>query len=711
VTVLQFAGTIDESFDANGISTGLRDHLVIALADVGRITSFGIRNWLEFIGRASASCSSIWFVECAPRIIDQFNMVANFGGRGTIVSFFAAQRCLYCGAEHRRLFHTELDRELIQEQRLDGGSCPTDGNPLQFDDDPESYLGFVSNQPRVEVPAHVREVLERRGETAAPSTLRRTRVEKRIAGRFTFLALSGDLGMDLPVQKLAEGLEGDVVFDLGKVGAVSDEGRERWRGLVRAVAPSTERLLVLRLPFSLLQKLSRELDLGGKGHVLSVLLPFACRSCGVTSQLEVEIADHYDALRLGEPPRIACSQCGRPADSTITEELKLAFGELPPPDPSLRKADLLGLLVAPATDRRRDGAPAALPALPQAPAPAPVRRTNLGLLAVAAVLLLGLAGIAVALYTSGARSGPEERAMKPAVLERSAAAAPSWRGRGFAVRGEHAFVTGASGLVSSTVEGVSQARAAALEEVCQHVAGRIREPAWLEHVAGQYQSLRAKALEELERAYLANDLDAILAAEQRVIERRRLVAQAMAAGAPGLVEPSWQATYWEKLRTRQGVRYRVWSQFRMSKTEPRRLLDHYAARETALSMIAMSWFCGLAWRYGGRPEGAIVVAMNPDSPLRRIGVQLGDILISVRERTVKDARTFQRVVNEEHGDLQRTGGTMIIRLQRGDAPVVDYQLLVEAVASKRPERKGGTKPASDGSKLPPANIWDDNPYE
>ena len=42
-------------------------------------------------------------IECAPKVVDQLNMVANFAGGGRVFSFYAPFRCDYCDSEHRVL--------------------------------------------------------------------------------------------------------------------------------------------------------------------------------------------------------------------------------------------------------------------------------------------------------------------------------------------------------------------------------------------------------------------------------------------------------------------------------------------------------------------------------------------------------------------------------------------------------------------------------
>ena len=50
VTCLKLAGIIDEQFDGKGLAAQVRGGvLVLDLADIERISSFGIREWVDFV--------------------------------------------------------------------------------------------------------------------------------------------------------------------------------------------------------------------------------------------------------------------------------------------------------------------------------------------------------------------------------------------------------------------------------------------------------------------------------------------------------------------------------------------------------------------------------------------------------------------------------------------------------------------------------------
>jgi hypothetical protein len=701
ITLFRFVGIIDEAFEGRALAKGLAGQLILSLDQIRRITSFGIRQWIDFIGRASEACSKIYFVDCAPRIVDQFNMVANFGGGGHILSFQAPFRCPECGNERLKLFQVDRDREMINALELVGDTCPNDGAKEVLDDDPETYLSYIGAQSPFVPDPNVVTFLAGRTSYDVPQGLRKARIEKRVEDRYTILTIAGDIGQDLPTGKLSEGLEGDVVFDLSGVSRVTPEGRATWRNLLGAVAPTIERLLVLGLPLPLLEGLSRPEDLAEKGQALTVMLPHMCPACSVTSMLEVDVARHYDTLKFASPPALSCPDCGGPVSCAASEAALNGLTQLPMPVNDVDVGELSKLARTPiqTTSTPRPVAP------PPTTAARPGWATWLPLVAVA------LLGVGAALFFVLSKEA-DPTVAAPKVVETSHPKPPAWRDQTFTVKGDQILITGRSGFVPDKEQGFKRARAAALEELCHQVSNSIRDPVWVEHVGGQFQSFRAKAMGNLEKALVGGDPELISKSQRRVVEAQERVARAIAATASDAVSKRSQY-YWEKLSTRNGVRYKTWSLFRVAKNEFRRLVEAFSQRGEALSALVVTFFPGMAWRYD-QAEGAVIIALKPDSPLRHVGLLPGDLVLSAQERRVKDARSFRKVLTQEYEDLKAEGGTLLLQTKRGDGPVVAHRLMVarQPTAAGVPGKRRPRPKGKHGQpKPPPANIWDDNPYE
>ena len=114
IACLKFVGTIDEGFEGKKLGqTVAEGTLVLDLGGVKKISSFGIREWVDFVASAGKTSRQLILVECSPKVVDQLNMVANFAGGGRVFSFYAPFRCDYCDTEHRVLLQIDRDFEAI----------------------------------------------------------------------------------------------------------------------------------------------------------------------------------------------------------------------------------------------------------------------------------------------------------------------------------------------------------------------------------------------------------------------------------------------------------------------------------------------------------------------------------------------------------------------------------------------------------------------
>jgi len=385
VTWLRMVGVIDEQFDAPGLAATIATrYLLLDIGGIERISSFGIRQWVDFIGTIMPRMAGIYYVECSPKVVDQFNMVANFGGSGYIVSFYAPYRCDTCDQERRLLFRTDEETPLWRAGQAPASICPTCGNAEDFDEDPAAYFTYVAQQPSAPIPLPVMNFL-RVHLSYGQGGQRKLKIEKRIEGRITYLKLAGDLDSDLRAQKLADGLEGEVVIDLGGILSIDPVGTAQWKSLMRILAAKTgtdeqvDRIHFLSVPAAFLERLGRPEDLTAKGQVLSLLIPYNCSRCRATTQRLVDFVQHGEELRAGRVPRVKCGICGGAVTCVVSETWFSRLQGLPVPQVSEELKRTLARLSAPPAGARPSsvnlpasgmalqgqGPPAATPMRPQ----------------------------------------------------------------------------------------------------------------------------------------------------------------------------------------------------------------------------------------------------------------------------------------------------------------------------------------------------------
>ncbi|MFS8067944.1 MAG: protein kinase, partial [Byssovorax sp.] len=144
ILALTLSGKLNEGFQGKVLAQDLAGRVVVELAGVERVTSFGVREWLQMLTEAAPRVSEIHFFRCAEPIVNQMSMIRGFSGEGRIVSFYAPYRCDACGAAFTRLFDVEADAEAIRSATPPAERCPRCGQDGSFDDDPASYLAFAA---------------------------------------------------------------------------------------------------------------------------------------------------------------------------------------------------------------------------------------------------------------------------------------------------------------------------------------------------------------------------------------------------------------------------------------------------------------------------------------------------------------------------------------------------------------------------------------
>jgi hypothetical protein len=196
------------------------------------------------------------------------------------------------------------------------------------------------------------------------------------------------------------------------------------------------------------------------------------------------------------------------------------------------------------------------------------------------------------------------------------------------------------------------------------------------------------------------------------------VAEALRKTSGGLAPTERNDLYWEKLRTRDGIKYAVSIRYAIPKATFEKLVESYATPELSMGAKAVSYFPSLGWRYDVT-EGAVVTRVANDSSLRFAGIQEGDLVLAGMDRVVHDARSWKRVLDEESAALASSGGTLVLKVKRGDAPAIDTRLRIaqgglasaDPTSKLRQTRDHGKSSSTSKSKNQTGNIWDDNPEE
>ncbi len=159
VSYVKLAGVIDEDNEL----TDLVDKIppgtaVIDLGEIERINSCGVRDWVNWLGKLEGNNTRVVLVECSPAIVAQINLVNNFTGQGVVKSFYVPYFCPECDEEKGLL----VEAGDMGPPPHEPPTCRCDECDLvmDFDDMPDSYFAFLSNQKKVHEAEKINGVLQ-----------------------------------------------------------------------------------------------------------------------------------------------------------------------------------------------------------------------------------------------------------------------------------------------------------------------------------------------------------------------------------------------------------------------------------------------------------------------------------------------------------------------------------------------------------------------
>ncbi|HUJ59204.1 MAG TPA: hypothetical protein VLX92_11950 [Kofleriaceae bacterium] len=696
ITCLKLTGTIDEAFEGKKVARSAEgDVLVIDLGGVKKISSFGIREWVDFVGAASQQVRQLLLIECAPKVVDQLNMVANFTGGGRVFSFYAPFRCDYCDSEHRVLLDVAKDFEAIKAMKLAERPCPACKEAMYFDEDGSTYFSYVLGQGQFELEPQVVAFLAAKLDYRIGTLDAKLRIDKAIDGTITYVRLAGDLNNTFPRDKLAEGLEGTVIVDVAAVSRVEPAGAAEWRSFVQQVAPLVDQLYLVGVAPAFLEKLCGKDDLGAKAQVVDVTLPYACPACGTTSAHPVDIAEHHAVLKFATAPELRCPKCQAVMQCSASEAAMTMLPGLPVPQVTRELVRKIGEL----RTRKLDKRPTSGMAAPSRAELERVRSPVVPVLLVALILVVIAGGVALYLKST-AKPDPGPYGIGP-VAATSAGAPPAWLDASLAPSastcrpaGDKIACLGVSSVLASQEEAEDEASDAALEALAFETAKSVNDPAWNKAVGAVFTPARDAALAAYGRDPLSTQ------ARRALHDGRHAVARSLATGGG----PQVSGRYWEAFDSPDGRRFVAFARVEVPVASIKRAATGYAKPASALGATVVSLFPELGWRFTRIEHGAVVTGLE-HGPLQELGLAEHYVVIAIDGRDVVDAPSFAAILTEEYAQLEDRGGALRLLVQTETGDPREFQT---AIAGRRVEPGTTVRVPRVIHDLPTGgiNVWD-----
>ena len=136
------SGNVDDSFKHGDVPRVKSENIVLELEGITAFNFCGVREWV-FLIKDLGSLGKLTFTNCSIPMVDQFNMVPESIGTGSVESFFAPYVCEEHG-DAEILLDTTKDRIRIENHDAPDRQCPKCQKLLIFDAMPDSYFLFLT---------------------------------------------------------------------------------------------------------------------------------------------------------------------------------------------------------------------------------------------------------------------------------------------------------------------------------------------------------------------------------------------------------------------------------------------------------------------------------------------------------------------------------------------------------------------------------------
>lgn len=480
ILVVSLAGRMTEAFQGAALAREVSGRVLFDLAGVERVTSFGVREWLQMLNEASSRVSELYISRCSEPIVNQVSMIRRFAGDGRVASFYGPYRCESCGNTFTRLFDCEKDAAAIQAAEPPPSPCPRCESPGTFDDDAESYFAFAASYVGQPVPRDVRAVLDDLSKTDSGSS--GEAIEKIIDDRATRVRVGCKLDNAVRWKRVLDGIEGELVLDLSGSAGVTPEGAKALEMALRGLGEEVRAIRIEGCPRALCEHIvAAKPPL--RAALTSMLVDARCESCNAMRSTLLDLKEGIAAALEDRDPYVPCKRCNAALSFEHIRPLLRRMGGAP--EPALDAAPAPARAPSDATPSPPSPSPASEASQESQPAlerearrgsQAPSSRSASRARSRAPVLLAGALGAALALGIGfairGAGTGPQVTPADPAIASATSSAGPAsdappaWAERPFQIEGDQVFLVG-RGTGANREAALSAAREDAIGELIQ----------------------------------------------------------------------------------------------------------------------------------------------------------------------------------------------------------------------------------------------------
>ena len=317
ITVVTLRGKIDETFEGAALGKSLRGTVLLDLEGVDRVTSFGVREWIEMTKAVADAHAPVelWLARCTEPIVTQMAHIRSFPGTARLLSFHAPFLCNACGNAWKTTLDCERDATWFSGSAARNPihavvACPRCGGAARLDDDP-AFLSFAEPFAGTRVPAAVRLVL---ATIEQADRGHREWIEKVVSDQETRVRILRDVDPQARWPRLLAGVEGRLVVEFRNAPRVPGAAAEAFVRAMRGLDREVDAIEIVEAPLPVAEALRSSGD--SRITITSIAVEARCAGCGAMRRGVARPAELFGAIAEGRIPFVACRRCDGPLDLT-----------------------------------------------------------------------------------------------------------------------------------------------------------------------------------------------------------------------------------------------------------------------------------------------------------------------------------------------------------------------------------------------------------
>lgn len=633
-TLVVMSGRMNETLKGRAAAEGLSGMVVFDLANIERVTSFGVREWLQLLSAAQRTVERFYLANCSEAVVNQLSTIRAFAGGGTIVSFEAPYRCRSCGFECKHILDVEQDAEAIRNREPPKVECPKCQRAAEFDDDADTYFAFAVPFAGAAIPEAVRAVLEGADQTVLVPSTGPEQVQKDIEESATRVRIRGKLDRTLRWNRILDGLEGAIIFDFESVTDATPDGASALLSALRQLPEEVSSAEIHSCPRAVIEAMM----IGGAPPVTvcSAEVDGFCAQCNTRRMGHIDVARDRAAMAAGEDPKVLCKRC----------EGAISFADVRPmlrflaQSSEVNRATVAPAQAAPAPTQARISEPTPSPIA--APAKVEEKQKIPGIavgLIVVGVLGIGAAGLLLRQRDNGGSSAQSPHAAASVtavsatvdVAATSAASEPNASADALLP----AWTERATAIDATRVTVVGHAEAQPSRDVAMSVARDHATYRLLTLALEQLRGTRAHSFIDTRVRSRTFDAGALHAIAQRYEQQHGSTASPERA----------------EVLVRQGAAgTEVFAQYRLDRAAFDAMVEAHRAREEFRGMVTGRFFALLEPVLPSSPD-VIVYEVRASTPASAADLRDGDGVLAINGQRVTALSDFRAVVDRTWAGL------------------------------------------------------------